>query len=560
MKKTYIFFILFLFSIKVYADNLSSCNKIPDNDLVTIGKVWGFLKYHHPAVTSGKKDWDQELLKLLDRINVRQDCSSLNSILERWVDELGPVTVANQKPEYKADDIKLMPDNDWILDTARLSKGLSSKLVSIESAKRPGRQYYFYDVSKQGLEMSANEITYEGADVNCNLRLLSLYRFWNIIQYFYPYKYAIGVSWDDILTRYVPVMIKPQTNKEYILNLMRLTAEVNDAHIALREQDWVFGKNYLPSALSVIENKVLVTDYYDKNLSLENGINVGDEILEINGVPVNKLLSNLLPYCSGVNLPTRLRIACDKIVLTDSADISLTISNSNGVVIKKTTCFSPGILNVKTKYQAKKEPVIIENNIAYIYLGSLKIDALDKKLPEILKTSGLILDLRGYPVDDSIYYLFDYLLPKEKRKFYQVTVPDASRPGCFRFQKESPSHFVFSELKKGNRYNGKVVVLVDEHTQSEAEMCAMMASVIPNVTIIGSQTAGTDGPAAPLYLPGNVLVLITAAGVYNPDRSETVQVGIKISEQVNRTIEGIRTGVDPLVKRGVEIIQGETVK
>ncbi len=30
-----------------------------------LGRVWGFLKYHHPAVASGEYDWDYELFRVL---------------------------------------------------------------------------------------------------------------------------------------------------------------------------------------------------------------------------------------------------------------------------------------------------------------------------------------------------------------------------------------------------------------------------------------------------------------------------------------------------------------
>src|SRR5580658_9077537 len=36
--------------------------------LTTLGKVWGFLKYHHPAVTAGDRDWDRDLFQIMPRI------------------------------------------------------------------------------------------------------------------------------------------------------------------------------------------------------------------------------------------------------------------------------------------------------------------------------------------------------------------------------------------------------------------------------------------------------------------------------------------------------------
>src|SRR5262245_243633 len=36
--------------------------------LVLSAKVWGFLKYHHPAVTGGKQHWDFALLRQLPKL------------------------------------------------------------------------------------------------------------------------------------------------------------------------------------------------------------------------------------------------------------------------------------------------------------------------------------------------------------------------------------------------------------------------------------------------------------------------------------------------------------
>src|SRR5262249_40860916 len=33
------------------------------DNLALLGRVWGFLKYHHPRVTAGEKHWDYELLR-----------------------------------------------------------------------------------------------------------------------------------------------------------------------------------------------------------------------------------------------------------------------------------------------------------------------------------------------------------------------------------------------------------------------------------------------------------------------------------------------------------------
>jgi len=43
---------------------LTSVSDTQIANLATLGKVWGFLKYHHPAITSGTRQWDYDLFRI----------------------------------------------------------------------------------------------------------------------------------------------------------------------------------------------------------------------------------------------------------------------------------------------------------------------------------------------------------------------------------------------------------------------------------------------------------------------------------------------------------------
>jgi hypothetical protein len=47
---------------------LSSLSDSQVQNPATLGKVWGFLKYHHPAIVSGKRQWDYDLISILPRV------------------------------------------------------------------------------------------------------------------------------------------------------------------------------------------------------------------------------------------------------------------------------------------------------------------------------------------------------------------------------------------------------------------------------------------------------------------------------------------------------------
>src|SRR3984885_1513904 len=102
-------------------------------------------------------------------------------------------------------------------------------------------------------------------------------------------------------------------------------------------------------------------------------------------------------------------------------------------------------------------------------------------------------------------------------------------------------------IRPDNKYKGKVVVIVNAETQSQAEYTTMAFQSSPNVTVIGSTTAGADGNVSSIVLPGGISTLISGLGVLYPDGTVTQRKGVKIDEVVKPTIAGIKAGKDELL-------------
>lgn len=111
-------------------------------NLVTLGKVWGFLKYHHSAITSGTRHWDYELFRVLPQVLAARDRQTANAAMMQWIEKLGPVGVCS--PCAKLDQSKLYfaPDLDWISDTSRLGPELSRALRNIYENRSTKKQFY----------------------------------------------------------------------------------------------------------------------------------------------------------------------------------------------------------------------------------------------------------------------------------------------------------------------------------------------------------------------------------------------------------------------------------
>lgn len=75
-----------------------------------------------------------------------------------------------------------------------------------------------------------------------------------------------------------------------------------------------------------------------------------------------------------------------------------------------------------------------------------------------------------------------------------------------------------------SHYNGKVVILVDASTLSQAEYTAMALSTTPGSMVIGSRTAGADGNVSTINLRGGINTMISGIGIYYPDGRDSFAI------------------------------------
>ena len=165
---------------------------------------------------------------------------------------------------------------------------------------------------------------------------------------------------------------------------------------------------------------------------------------------------------------------------------------------------------------------------------------------------GLVIDARSYPQEFVVFALGQHLVaePTEIAHFSDC-VP--SNPGAFTWKKP-----VVLQPKEP-RYAGRVAILVDEVTQSQAEYTTMALRTAPGALVVGSTTAGADGDVVTLPLVGGLHTRVTRLGVFYPDRRPTQRVGIGPDLEVRPTLAGIRAGRDEVLETAVGSLLGEGV-
>jgi C-terminal processing protease CtpA/Prc len=205
--------------------------------------------------------------------------------------------------------------------------------------------------------------------------------------------------------------------------------------------------------------------------------------------------------------------------------------------------------NMQNKWlKSKTYYDLIGDSIGYLYPGKFKNADGAAIMEKFADTKGIVIDMRCYPSDFMPFeFVGRYFVP-ETIQHVTFTKTVGELPGYF---VEMP---VSLGLKNDDYYKGRVVVLVNGHTQSQAEYTTMAFQAAPDCVVVGSQTAGADGNVVMLPLPGGALTMFSGLGVFYPDGTNTQRVGVRIDHYVTPTVAGIRAGRDEVLEKALEII------
>jgi C-terminal processing protease CtpA/Prc len=425
----------------------------------------------------------------------------------------------------------------------------------LDNAVVSSSHYVNVDLKQFGQIFITNESFYsEMLYPELPYRLLALFRYWNIVNYFFPYKELCDQKWSTVLADMLPEFVDARNQEEYISTCMKLGTKIDDSH-GFFSPDLKRGLLKAPFEVRFIEDRLVVTIFTGTDVSIKEKIKIGDVITSINGEPVEDIVKRMLPYTPASNYPTKLREISSKILTGNSTTGTVVILRDGKSFEIKIPYYDFRLLNTPDYFNPqpdKKGFRILENNIGYVLPSSCKAEDLQNGTEKVLNgTKGVIIDFRCYPSSSVTSSFLPYLNLLEKDRFFAEMISNArvTYPGYFFEQK-----LIGSAIIPQKNYTQKIVVIVNEYTQSQAEEAVMYFQTASNVTVIGSTTAGADGRIVNFNLPGNIRVTMTGIGVYYPDGGKTQRVGIRIDEIVKPTIAGIKAGRDELLERAIKII------
>ncbi len=532
---------------------LSSLTETQIEHLTIMGMVWGFLKYHHPRITTGDLHWDFELFRVLPSVLNASELNGLHRILTQWVDELGVPESCDpcaQLPE----DAHLLPEIDWIRDTELLGPRLSSQLQSVYTNRFSGEEQFYVSQGRNvGNPVFDRELSYESQQLpDAGFRILALFRLWNIIEYWFPYRNQLDDNWQSVLRDFLPRFVEVNSWDDYKLELLSFIAHIRDTHANLWSALDVrppCGNCFWPVEVRFIEGKATITAFTDSINGPMTGLEIGDIIETIDDQSIESLVEEWSPYYCASNLTTRLRDIARFLPRGECGESKLTI-NRRG---QSQTLMVARIADSDSRLIQHDRPgetfQLLSPEVAYIKLSSIRVQDVVSYIEQASSTRGLVIDIRNYPSEFVVFALGSRLV-EQPTPFARFTIGDPDNPGAFTWtaplvlQPETPG------------YKGKIAVLVNEMTMSSAEYTAMALRAGPRAVVVGSTTAGADGNVSRIPLPGGLQTMISGIGVFYPDKTPTQRIGIVPDIVAKPTIDGIRLGRDEVLEAALLHILG----
>ncbi|HWS89868.1 MAG TPA: S41 family peptidase [Pyrinomonadaceae bacterium] len=397
-------------------------------------------------------------------------------------------------------------------------------------------------------------------------RLLALFRYWNVVNYFYPYKQLIADTWATVLPRYIPKFEANRDAADYQLTVRELVTEMHDSHGNVQNANASAERlgTYLPPVVvRYVENRTVVTNVLDERLPVK----AGDVVLTVDGEPVEKRVEFLSRY-TAASTPQALMRSVHLNLLRGQKDTSarLRVRGTDGQTreVELPRSFGNADRAKLFAVMQRQTPVVqvLPGGYGYADLARLQPGEVEKMFETVKGTPALIFDMRGYP-NGTAWPIAPRLTEKKMPVAALFSRPILEAAALSNEElAESPSYTFAQRLpeRKGDVYRGKVVVLINEDAISQSEHTCLFFEAATDVTFVGTPTTGANGDVTFMVLPGNLAVSFTGHNVRHADGRQLQRVGIQPHVRAAPTIAGVAAGRDEILEAAVKYLRENSRK
>ncbi|RJS21962.1 peptidase S41 [Corallococcus sp. H22C18031201] len=365
---------------------------------------------------------------------------------------------------------------------------------------------------------------------------------------FFPYFSTVGDGIDGrLLETLATVDAAPVTQLGQIVRLLQRFSEVlHDGHAFVYPLERPIPAGYFGVMLEHVAGELVI------RRSVQEDLHPGDTLTSIDGQPMSEWLDTEMATVSAAT-PGWKREAASRRLLSMNGPRTFGVRDVDGntrfvrIQPQPQQVLGPPSWRASGSLADLGAPELQYINLANQVTGT--IAEFRTALTAAQGASGLVIDMRGYP-GINCYEVASRLIPTE---FFTpiFRTPLWNGPEEFGWQDEV---YPLEPLSSPS-YGGPIVLLVGPNTISAAENFAMMLTAAHRVTVVGRQSAGTNGNVTYMLLPGRVTPRLTGMELLFPDRSHFHGVGIVPDFEAGPTAEDLAAGRDAELLRAIEVLR-----
>ncbi len=492
-----ILLLIFLGGVSLSAQDFS--NQLFLSRVEKSRNVWAIVRYHS---VKAKVDWNQEFKFLyeLSRKNINTERFELE--LNKWVNK--NLVKSNFKNSFVCSLAETNTDSllSVYVPNYQFNGKFSGASLFDEKSVIP---HYF---SAEEKSVSALPEVWE--------RVLSLTKLEYYISSFYPYYHEVAGFWNNQIRNNLLAFMSAPTAEIYYSYIQYLLASISDGHFGVQSAKIPEKTFVAPFKARVCETFAVVEKVDKQGFSKNFGLQIGDTIVEINGVELEKHLSftaSIIPHSNRANLLKR----AENVLFSDSLkEMKITKVKDGEKQEVSINLLSQSLYTIDYDSVSYE---LLSDSAAWIDLGLLKRFEVEGLFQQISGVKYLILDARSYP-NATVDLLCAWLMPKSEPFviFEQM--------GQGRFGEFCAKDTVFTNFHPRNPFLGRLILLTDAGTVSQGEYTVLALKQHPNAIQIGMPTGGTLAYTELFHLPGGFTCRMPVMSFNSIDMRYSQQKGI----------------------------------
>lgn len=359
---------------------------------------------------------------------------------------------------------------------------------------------------------------------------------WKTVDTYYLYPDYHGLNWAEVRDQYAPWVAAAHSNEEFYELLSDMVLQLGDNHSRFLAPNDAVTEDKQSSGIEthagigvktvVTEDGVLIEQVIPDSPADEAGLKVGDYIIAIDGIPC------IFTQCNDIHGPV-------------DAEVQLTIVREGEA--------AQDVLLMRRAVDVRITPTArrMKNNIGYLGIPSLWVSDMHVQISRALNDlvverplRGLILDLRGNPGGwrDVMISVLSHFVQGEVGSFFD------------RYQTTA----LVVRAESGPDLRGlPLVIIVDEHTASYAEVMAAILQYETGASVVGSASSGNTETIYAYELSGGARLWLAQEGFRLRSGENLEGVGVQPDIPVDMENENPLDQEDPALFAAIQYFEIE---